>query len=110
MDNMYKGVETVTGEEYNVEDVDCERRPFKAVLDVGIRSTTTGNRVFGCLKGAIDGGLLIPYSEKRFPGYAEGEDKGEGNYDAGVHRERIFGVHVDKYMKDLKGEAEDYKK
>jgi len=110
MDKLYKGVEKATGEEYNVEDEDCERRPFKAVLDVGIRSTTTGNRVFGVLKGAIDGGLLIPYSEKRFPGYSKGEDKGDGNYDAAVHRERIFGCHVDKYMGELKSEAEDFKK
>jgi hypothetical protein len=50
MDNMYKGVENVTGEEYNVEDVECERRPFRAVLDVGIRSTTTGTEFLDVLK------------------------------------------------------------
>lgn len=31
--------------------------------------TTTGARIFGCLKGAADGGLYIPHNEKRFPGY-----------------------------------------
>ena len=42
---------------------------YRCILDVGVRTTSTGNRVFGCLKGASDGGLDIPQSEKRFPGY-----------------------------------------
>ena len=46
-----------------------EKKPFRAILDVGIQTTSTGNRVFGVLKGASDGGLDIPQSEKRFPGY-----------------------------------------
>merc|ERR1712228_224504 len=45
------------------------RRPFKAYLDVGLVRTTTGNRVFGAMKGACDGGLYIPHNEKRFPGH-----------------------------------------
>ena len=36
------GVEKPTGEEYHVEEVSEERRPFKCVLDVGIVSTTVG--------------------------------------------------------------------
>lgn len=38
-----------TGEDYNVEEGD-EKRPFRALLDVGLVRTTTGNRVFGALK------------------------------------------------------------
>jgi len=38
-------------------------------LDVGLTHTTTGNRVFGALKGAVDGGLNVPHSSNRFPGY-----------------------------------------
>jgi hypothetical protein len=38
-----------TGEDYSVEPAD-ERRPFRALLDVGLIRTTTGNRVFGALK------------------------------------------------------------
>ena len=30
-------------------------RTFRAFLDVGLRRTTTGNRVFAALKGAADG-------------------------------------------------------
>ena len=36
-------------------------RPFRAFLDVGLARTTTGARVFGVLKGAVDGGLDIPH-------------------------------------------------
>ena len=35
------------------------------------------NRVFGCMKGAADGGLDIPHNEKRFPGY----DRDTKSYD-----------------------------
>ncbi|KHN10903.1 60S ribosomal protein L5-1 [Glycine soja] len=45
------------------------RRPFCALLDVGLIRTTTGNHVFGALKGALDGGLDIPHSDKRFVGF-----------------------------------------
>jgi large subunit ribosomal protein L5e len=86
------------------------KQPFKAVLDIGLVATTTGNRVFGALKGAVDGGLNIPHTTKRFPGSSKGADK-EDVYEADKHRERIFGVHVDKYMKELKGESkEDFEK
>jgi len=78
MDATYKGAAKVDGEDYTVEKdaENQERRPFKAILDVGLTRTTTGNKVFACLKGACDGGLNIPHSTKRFPGYKVA-DKGE---------------------------------
>lgn len=41
-----------TGEDYSVEPAET-RRPFRALLDVGLIRTTTGNRVFGALKVLI---------------------------------------------------------
>lgn len=38
------------------------------------------NRVFGCMKGAADGGLDIPHNEKRFPGY----DRDTKSYDVSM--------------------------
>lgn len=38
------------------------------------------NRVFGCMKGAADGGLDVPHSEKRFPGY----DRDTKSYDVSL--------------------------
>ena len=37
---------------------------FRAYLDVGLTRTNKGNRVFSALKGAVDGGLDIPFKEK----------------------------------------------
>ncbi|CAK4072428.1 unnamed protein product [Aphanomyces euteiches] len=85
------------GRTYYVAEVADEKRPFRAFLDVGLRTTSTGNRVFGALKGATDAGLDIPHSEKRFPGY----DRDAKSYDADVHRERIFGEHIANHMKEL---------
>jgi len=118
--DMYKGVAAADGEYYSVADLDqpLDRRPFKALLDVGLIRTTTGNRVFGAMKGACDGGLHIPHNTKRFPGFKieKGEiqkdkrgkvidtEKSKHVYDAKVHREHILGGHVQAYYDLLKKE------
>merc|ERR1712055_1086710 len=69
--------------------------------------TSTGAKVFAAMRGAVDGGLDIPHSEKRFPGY-DAESK---ELNADVHRAHIFGGHVADYMRHLIEEDEDaYKK
>jgi len=110
LEKTYTGVAEANGEDYNVyslveEDSETyKKRPFKALLDVGLARTTVGNKVFGAMKGACDGGLHVPHSTIRFPGTA-GDD-----YNADVHRKRIFGIHVQEYMEELKSEPEAYKK
>ena len=47
------------------------RRPFKAILDIGLARATTGARVFGVLKGALDVGIDIHHSENRFHGFSK---------------------------------------
>merc|ERR1712038_1943720 len=109
LDDTYEGNTEVDAEvvkcevgkkTYFVEEVDEDRRPFRALLDVGTRATTTGCRIFGAMKGAADGGLDIPHNEKRFPGY----DRDAKEYDVEMHRERIFGGHVGEYMEYLEEE------
>jgi large subunit ribosomal protein L5e len=104
----YTGAEEVDGEEYHVEDdADGERRPFKALLDVGLAATSTGAKVFGALKGATDGGLHVPHSGKRFPGSVKNEGPGsEWEPNAEVHRDYIFGQHVARYQTQLKEDDE----
>jgi large subunit ribosomal protein L5e len=102
MDDMFKGKEEIDGEEYHVEDEEGERRPLKCILDVGLRRTCAGARMWGALKGAVDGGLHIPHTAKNFPGYTPPEEKGQDpQYDAEMHKERIFGGHVKEYMEML---------
>merc|ERR1719238_1379731 len=106
MDSDFKGKETIDGDEYHVEEEEeAERRPFKCILDVGLRRTCVGARMWGALKGAVDGGLHIPHNTKNFPGFKAAENKGEeGEYDAEAHKERIFGGHVKEYMEQLSEE------
>jgi len=74
--------------------------PFVALLDVGLRKTSTGAKVFAALKGAVDGGLSIPHNPKRFVGFNKETQK----LDAEALRKRIFGGHVADWMKKLKEE------
>jgi len=101
--DTYVGQANPDGTEYHIEAKDGAARPFRAFLDVGLKRTSTGARVFGALKGAVDGGLDIPHSERRFPGF-DAETK---KFDAAIHRKYIFGTHVADYMKSLKEADEE---
>lgn len=105
LDKSIVGVEEATAEEYDVADEDTERKPFKVILDVGMIRTIPGARIFGVLKGAVDGGLHIPHTPRRFPGYVDPEERGaDYQYDASAHLERILGTHVVEFMEMLQEE------
>jgi len=105
----YEGVEEVDGEEFHVEADPEGKAPFKALMDVGLRRTTTGARIFGALKGACDGGLDIPHTDRRFPGTEDSPQGFVGNAEA--HKEYIFGNHVKEYMESLiEDDEEAYQK
>ena len=106
LDEAFTGVEEADGEFKLTEEADVDgepRRPFKCYLDVGLTRTSTGARVFGAMKGASDGGLYIPHSEKRFPGY----DIESKELDAETLRKYIFGGHVAEYMETLADDDEE---
>jgi len=105
LDEDFVGVEEADGEFTLTEatEGDESRRPFKCYLDVGLARTSTGARVFGAMKGASDGGLLIPHSESRFPGY----DMETKELDAETLRKYIFGGHVAEYMETLADDDEE---
>jgi len=98
--DKYQGNSDKLGEDYNVEELMDGPRPFFALLDVGLRRTTTGSKVFAALKGAADGGIEIPHSEKRFVGF----EKDEKKLNPDSLKKRILGGHVADYMKHLKEE------
>merc|ERR1712010_294151 len=114
LDDKFEGTPEVTAE---FEDAfvhgNDEDGPsaFHALLDVGLKRTTLGSKIFAAMKGAFDGGLEIPHSEKKFYGY----DPDEKEYSAEANRERILGGHVAQYMESLEEEepelfAEKFKK
>lgn len=106
LDDTFTGVEEADGEFSLTEAAEVdgeERRPFKVFLDVGLTRTSTGARVFGAMKGASDGGLFVPHSESRFPGYdIEGKE-----LDSEVLRKYILGGHVAEYMETLADDDEE---
>ncbi|KAF2014938.1 60S ribosomal protein L5-B [Aaosphaeria arxii CBS 175.79] len=106
LDEDFEGVEEADGEFSLTEAVEIDgeqRRPFKVFLDVGLVRTSTGARVFGALKGASDGGLYVPHSENRFPGY----DIETKELDAETLRRYIFAGHVAEYMETLADDDEE---
>ncbi|ODQ63372.1 60S ribosomal protein L5 [Nadsonia fulvescens var. elongata DSM 6958] len=103
LDETYQGVEEADGEFALTEAVEDGPRPFKVFLDIGLQRTTTGAKIFGVLKGASDGGLYVPHSPKRFPGY----DMESNELDADLLRNYIFGQHVAEYMEELMDDDEE---
>lgn len=102
--DKYEGFTEPSGELELVEELgEDEPRPFKVFLDVGLRRTSTGNRVFGAMKGASDGGLYVPHNEKRFPGF----DPETKTLDAEVLQKYIYGGHVAEYMEELEEEDDE---
>jgi large subunit ribosomal protein L5e len=95
LDEAYVGVAQADGKEFHVAAGEG-RRPFRALLDVGLARTTTGSKVFAALKGAADGGLDVPHSVKRFVGGSGAE------FNAKALRDHIFGQHVANWMRQLK--------
>jgi len=103
----YLGKERTDGEDYTVKPLDDGPRPFLCLLDIRLARTTTGARIFGALKGALDGGLNIPHSETRFFGY----DRESQKFDPKKLRTVIYGGHVSNYMKKLStDDPKKYKK
>ena len=97
----------VNGGEHNVESIDGQPGAFTCFLDAGLAQTTTGNKVFEALKGAMDGGLSVPHRTERFPSY----DFESQEFNAEVHRKHIMGQNVAGNMCYLMEEDEDaYKK
>ena len=65
----------------------------EAILDIGLKSSTKGSKLFAVLKGLSDAGLEIPHSDGPIPA-----------------KDRIGGAHISEYAKKLSGETDVYRK
>ncbi|SCV67134.1 BQ2448_5780 [Microbotryum intermedium] len=101
--DKYEGETEPTGELQFTEANEDGPRPFKCFLDVGLKRTSTGARVFGALKGASDGGIFLPHSAQRFPGW----DFEAKELDAETLQRYIYGGHVSEFMETLEEEDEE---
>ena len=125
-----EGNTNADGSMFYVEDHDGGPGSFRACLDVDLARTFTGAEGFATLEVAADGGMDVPHSEKKFPGFdneskelnadvhrehihgihVTNDDESE-DLNTDVHREHIFGIHVANYMTSLQEEDEEaYKK
>lgn len=103
LDDKYEGVKEPDGQISLVDPISDGPRPFKCFLDTGLKRTSTGSRVFGALKGASDGGILIPHSKNRFPGF----DPETKDLDSETLKKYIYGGHVAEYMESLEEEDDE---
>jgi len=62
-------------------------------LDIGVHANNAGSRIFAAAKGALSAGLTIPHDESALP-----------------KSERVKGLHIVEYSKQLSSEPETYKK
>jgi len=99
-------VTEATGEYVNIEELaekkGIEQRPFTCYLDLGLTRATSGNRVFAALKGAVDGGIHIPHSDKIFPKTKTDKKGGKDAKAGNLLRDRIFGNHIQSYIEQLR--------
>jgi len=65
----------------------------RAVLDIGLRKSTKGARIYAALKGGVDAGLDIPHGEEMLPS-----------------TERIRGESIAQYAEKLSSTQEIYEK
>lgn len=63
------------------------------VTDMGMQSKVHGARLFAVIKGVVDAGVAIPYSEKCLPS-----------------EERVSGQHIQSYAQSIKEDKEKYEK
>ncbi len=63
----------------------------EAVADLGMQSKIHGSKVYAALKGVVDSGFKIPYSEKCFPS-----------------EERLKGGHIQNHFSNLKEKDVQY--
>merc|ERR1719361_392742 len=100
---MYEGLAEASGE-YYVEEKDYDAEDAEDLP----------NPFYAAMKGAVDGGVEIPYSTspkgskkkagKQFPGYEFDEESKRSSYNADVCTKYIFGGHVAEYMTLLQEE------
>ena len=65
----------------------------EAILDIGLKTSTKGSKLFAALKGLSDAGLAVHHSDGPIPAM-----------------ERIRGGHISSYAKTLSGQPDVYKK
>jgi len=91
---IYRGNQENVGVTHLVTNLSGQPASISAILDIGLRHPTTGNRTFAVLKGVADAGVNIPYSPRRLFGYDDKQKK----LDSTKLANRIHGVDLAKHI------------
>jgi large subunit ribosomal protein L18 len=65
----------------------------EVVLDLGLQAPSKGARIFAALEGVLTAGIIVPHDENKIPS-----------------EQRIQGVHVTEYAKNLSSNQDIYQK
>ena len=72
----------------------CKENGIKeAILDLGLYKSVPGSKIYAVLKGAIDNGLQVPFSDTILP-----------------KEDRVKGIHIQKYSDDIKENQDERNK
>ncbi|XP_072970031.1 large ribosomal subunit protein uL18-like [Typha angustifolia] len=94
MDQEYEGNVEATGEDFSVEPAQSRSLSVLSLM-LALSGLLLEILSLALPRGALDGGIDIPDSDKRFAGFK----KNGKQLDAEVHRKYIFGGHVASDMR-----------
>jgi len=102
---IYKGNTQDVGVAHLEMTLDGQPATFRAILDMGLKASTKGGKVYAALKGVTDAGVFVPHSVNNFFGYT----KAKKTLDSAKLRDRIMGVSLAKYAAKVKREQPESK-
>jgi large subunit ribosomal protein L18 len=80
-----------------------QKKHSEALLDIGLYTSTKGSRLYAALKGAVDAGMKIPYSEGILPAQERLEGKHISGYKPGApHSTAYKDIDILQYFKKIK--------
>lgn len=72
----------------------------ETILDLGFRPPVKGNKIYACLKGALDAGLNIPHSPESFPSEERISGKQIQDYASKIKDTSLYQKIFSKYLKN----------
>lgn len=77
-----------------------EKKIKEAVLDLGFRAPIKGNRIYACLKGAVEAGLKVPHGEGVFPSPERMSGKHISDYAQKIKEQGFYQQKFSQYLKN----------
>jgi len=101
---IYRGNVENPGVSYLETNLQGQVATYKAILDIGLKPSTKGSKLYAVLKGVADAGVHVPHSTKKFYSY----DKAKKSHDTEKLKNRILGVQMAEYAAKSKAENKSH--